>query len=626
MSGTDLARWQPRWTPPISVRDRLPDILPSSRRIWYVAAFAAVLFACLALSGQLPGLTASNTTAVAQDSAVQCLANHGLSRLPLSCPEVGLPTGERLFQGLPVFLVAWSFTEIPGVSAHAGGVLADMLVVLLGLLGAARLMRRFGLGQWLSLAAAAVYVVSPSFLALVSFGGTYWGLLLLPAIVAADAFLLDQWRTSSGRRWILIVAAWFLLRLAILLLDGYTFVLTTTAAVLLAPAAFRGMRPRSIVGSALAYVGSAALAYLGYQLYVPGGDFAQSSLDLFRAMGLDVVTLVQPAPLQWWSHITGHQLDGRTLWGDGTNSSGNYLGFLCLGLAIFGTVRFRKSRGRLVAGLVACFLVGLVMSLGPSLKVDDRRAPLTGELSYSTYLMPSNAATVTLPSSVLHDKVPGVDQMRAAYRWLVLTRFGLIALAALGIQAMLDAQRRQHVGTARRMLPAFVGVLAIAEIFPNPAHLISSYRSLDRQRQGIYHVGEDLRHALPAGSVVVFASEKPSGGDYLAPLLVTAAKLRSYNIGDDKARGISSARWPAEIKRLLGGQASPSLVARVLQRDEADAVVIPRFSLRWSTYAWPPAKAYQVQGDDFAHRIAENAELQVSRYPDFYVVRLQPVG
>ena len=617
MAGEALRR-----TPAFADCNWVPESAAPRRRAWHVAAFVAVLLACLALSGQLPGLTASNATTVGQDGAVQCLANHGLSRLPVSCPEVGLPTGERLIQGLPVFLIGWAFTELPGVSAHAADVLTDMLVVLLALLGARSLLRRFGVGEWVSLAAAAAWVVSPSMLALVSFGGTYWGLLLLPAILTADALLLEQWCRAPGRRRALVLAAWTLLRLAVLFLDGYTFVISTVAAALLAPAALRRTRRVPALGAVLAYAGSAGIAYLLYQLYVPGSSFVQSSIDLVRAMGLDVITLVQPAHLQWWSRLTGHPLDGKTLWGDGSNSAGNYLGFLCLGLAVLGAAHFRKTRGRLVAGLVACCLVGLVMALGPSLKLNDRRTAQTGEISYSSYLMPPRAATLSLPTSALHDKAPGIDEMRAAYRWLVLMRLGLIALAALGVEAMIEAQRGRRISPARRIAPLAVGVLAIVELFPNPIQLISNYHSLDRQRQGIYRVGMDLRHALPTGSLVVFASSAPSGGDYLASLLVPAAKLRSYSVGDDKARGISSARWPADVKRLVAGQSPAALVSRVLERHEADAVVIPRFSLRWSTYAWPPAQTYRAQGDQFARQVGENPDLRVTRHPDFYVVRL----
>ena len=236
--------------------------------------------------------------------------------------------------------------------------------------------------------------------------------------------------------------------------------------------------------------------------------------------------------------------------------------------------------------------------------------------------MPPRAATLSLPTSALHNKAPGIDEMRAAYRWLVLMRLGLIAMAALGVEAMIEAQRGRRISPARRIAPLAVGVLAIVELFPNPIQLISNYHSLDRQRQGIYRVGMDLRHALPTGSLVVFASSAPSGGDYLASLLVPAAKLRSYSVGDDKARGISSARWPADVKRLVAGQSPAALVSRVLERDEADAVVIPRFSLRWSTYAWPPAQTYRAQGDQFARQVGENPDLRVTRHPDFYVVRL----
>ena len=408
-------------------------------------------------------------------------------------------------QGLPVLLLGWAFTLLPGFSAHIAVELTDVLVVALAFEGARRLLRRFGVGDGVGLGAAALYVVSPSVLALMSFNGTYWGMLLLPGILELDAIILSRWRHGSrwGRGW--LAAAWFALQLGVLLLDGYTFVLSLVAAVLLLPAGVRGMPLRTAASAGATYVGSTLAAYLVYQAYVPGGDYVRSSIDLVRAMGLDVLTLVQPSGQEWWAHLTGHTLDTTRLWGDGSNATGNYLGFFCLGLAVVALLRHRSRQRRIVLGLLACFVVGLVMSLGPSLKVDDRRPPLTGEISYASYLMPPSSATIGLPTGVLHDKAPGVNQMRAAYRWFLLSRWALIALGAMGLQTLV-AGSRQRAGLARQAVPLVIGVLAVVELMPNPAHVVSKYRSQDRARQAMTDVAADVRRAIPAGSVVVCRS------------------------------------------------------------------------------------------------------------------------
>jgi hypothetical protein len=378
---------------------------------------------------------------------------------------------------------------------------------------------------------------------------------------------------------------------------------------------------RTAAGPSAAYAGSTLAAYLVYQAYVPGGDYVRSSIDLVRAMGLDLVTLVQPSAQEWWAHLTGHTLDTTRLWGDGSNATGNYLGFFCLGLAFVALLRHRSRQRRIVLGLLGCFVVGLVMSLGPSLKVDDRRPPLSGEISYASYLMPPSSATIGLPTGVLHDKAPGVNQMRAAYRWFLLSRWALISLGAMGLQSLV-ANSRQRGGLARQAVPLAIGVLAFVELMPNPAHVVSKYRSQDRARQAMTDVAADVRRAIPAGSVVVFAPGTGIGDDTIGSFIVPSAHLRTYDIGDDKTLAISRPRWPAEVQLLLAGRDPVRSLSAVLHKHEADAVVIPRFDPRWSAYGWPPALAYQQRGDEFARRVASATGLHLVRYQFFYVVTL----
>jgi hypothetical protein len=579
-----------------------------------------VLAGCLLLSGQLPLLTAAPPTTFPHEGLVQCLANFGLHRWPLSCPDIALPTGTQLVQGLPILLVGWALTLLPGISAHVAVEISDVLVVALALEGARRLLRRFGLGDAVSLGAAALYVVSPSVLALTQFSGTYWGMLLLPGILELHAILLDHWREGRLRTRSGLVVLCFLLQLGVLLLDGYTFVLMLVAALLLLPAAIRGMSMRSVTSACTAYLTCTVAAYAVYQAYVPGGNYVRSSIDLVRAMGLDVVTLIRPTYLQWWTSFTGHALNPAALWGDATNSAGNYLGFLCLGLAVFALLRHRRRQRRLVRGLLGCFVVGLLMALGPSLKIDDIRPPLTGNATYATYLMPRSAATATLPTSVLHDKVPGVNQMRAAYRWFLLSRWALIALGAVGLQSLVSSSR-ERPGLTRRVAPAVIGVLAVAELMPNPVQLVSAYRANDRERQAVSSIAADVRRALPAGSMVVFAPGAGIQDDTLGSFIAPAARLRTYDASDDKTLARSQPHWPVDVQRLLAGRDPVQSLSVVLRRHEADAVVIPRFDPRWSVYFWPPARAYQQRGDDFARQVAANG-LRVVRHRYFYVATL----
>ena len=269
----------------------------TGRKALRVLAYLVVLLGCLLLSGQLPMLTASTATTIPHESFVQCLANHGLGRWPLSCPDIGLPTGSRLMQGLPVLLLGWALTMLPGISAHVAVEITDVLVVVLALEGARRLLRRFGVGDVVSLGAAALYVVSPSVLALVSFNGTYWGMLLLPAILELDAIVFEPLaKRNSGARAGCSPPGCSSS-------SGYcssTVIRSCSRSwplLLLLPAGVRGLPRRTATGVGAAFLGGTLAAYAVYQAYVPGGDYARSSIDLVRAMGLDVLTLIQPSPM-----------------------------------------------------------------------------------------------------------------------------------------------------------------------------------------------------------------------------------------------------------------------------------------------------------------------------------------
>ena len=74
---------------PPETADPVTGLAP--RKLLRALTYLLVLFGCLLLSGQLPMLTASTATTIPHESFVQCLANHGLGRWPLSCPDIGCP-------------------------------------------------------------------------------------------------------------------------------------------------------------------------------------------------------------------------------------------------------------------------------------------------------------------------------------------------------------------------------------------------------------------------------------------------------------------------------------------------------------------------------------------------------
>ena len=106
----------------------------------------------------------------------------------------------------------------------------------------------------------------------------------------------------------------------------------------------------------------------------------------------------------WSADALGLASDHTGLWGDGTNSSYNYVGVLCAALAGAGVVA--KWRQPYVLALAGAALVALVLSFGPALKADDIRGPFPARPTPASYMMPANAATLELPWDRVY-RVPG---------------------------------------------------------------------------------------------------------------------------------------------------------------------------------------------------------------------------
>src|SRR5947208_1534138 len=79
-------------------------------------------------------------------------------------------------------------------------------------------------------------------------------------------------------------------------------------------------------------LGAQVVAVAVYRWYAPpiaGPD----PIGAFRSMGLDLTTLVAPTQYVWGADLLGRASDHTQLWGDGTNSTYNYVGVLCAVLA-----------------------------------------------------------------------------------------------------------------------------------------------------------------------------------------------------------------------------------------------------------------------------------------------------
>jgi hypothetical protein len=587
---------------------------------WSVLTLLA-LFVSMAANGRLPGLTSGLLSNLVVEGEVGCQAHHLFS---VACPDLGLPVGEYTANGLTTNFLSALPAELPFIDVHLAIVISSALFFLVSFWGTVGLTRRFGATYLVGLIAGCLYTISPTIIGLSGFGSTLWGFVMLPAFIELDLRIYDRWQTSAWRLRALLLVGWAVAKAALLLTDGYSFVVCAVIAglTLLVWTVAR----RASIAALTSLVGFAVangFAYLTYHhLLSKGADLTKTAQPLFRAMGVDLTSLYRPSGL-WWLGNHNQALKLSTLWGDTSNSLWNYIGLGCALLAVVGLALSRRNR-LMLPFVLGLFITGL-LSLGPTLKIDDHRVPPLPGQAENVYNMPVSAAQASLPTAPLFEKAPGVDIMRATYRWYGGTRLLIIVFAAAAVSELAARSRGRARGDlARRSAVVLVGVVAVLELVPSPGALRHLYRLNDAARRQIDGVAGELRTAVGPGKKVAFVSLIPNSfpNDYLAPYLATESSLRATNLAGDKSVRATLGSWAPPIKRLMLGVDVRNATEAALSQGLVDAVVVPHFDIRLSTASWPSASFYTATGTRLSASLAKDPKLAVVNFAHFSVVKL----
>ena len=371
---------------------------PSRGRALFGAAAVAGLAAIAVAQGQLPGAIVGGSIGYFGEASVRCMHDLGLDALTSRCHAMGEPVGFPLLTGGPLIMLAALIMYLPGVDSLGAFIAAQLVFDVVAVAGAYGLMRRLGAGPWISLGTAIAWASSPTVVGLEGFGGTWVGYVLLPAYALMDLFVMDAVTQRRGRRLGSVLVAYAGVRTGALFMDGYSFVASALVSGCLWLAWL--LVPGTPARRRLAGVGSLAAANLVavavYSLYRPFA-FTTEPIENFRAMGLDLMTLVTPSNYIWFASKLGIAADHRDLWGDASSAMYNYVGYVGLGLAAW--YLFRNRRARVPVALAAAGAIALVLSLGPGLKLDVERT------SPNMYAMPPGQAP-ELPWAQAFVKLP----------------------------------------------------------------------------------------------------------------------------------------------------------------------------------------------------------------------------
>ncbi len=538
--------------------------VPGPRTVVFWAVAVLCWLVVLAAHGFVPGSSQVPLEALFGTGAIQCLHDQGIASLWTWCMSLGLPIGAPRLTGLPQVYTGWLIGSLPGVDSWAAHQLSQALFDTVGFVGAYLLLRRWGVAWGIALPAVVAYLLAPNVIVLNGFPYTMIGFLLLPAFALLVLRTLDRFqrRRPAGA----VVAA-ALGSLVLVFTDGYAFFGgALTAAVLACGWSWRRRRDAgwaAALPGLLTWAACLAGSALLYAAWVPSDAYSTDvPLEYFGLLAVDVVTLLVPSALFAWPQLLGVDPPRLETWGIRDTLPTSYLGYVVLGLAVVLVVLGRRRRATARAELFTlgvAGLVALVLSLGPTLKVGQLEPGLAASL-------------VDLPTRWVYENVPGISEMRATNRWLIVTRLACIALAAAGLDLLWRRVRAASV--PGRVAVVVLGVLAVVEIAPNPWAIVREReRSIEKVveiRDGVVAEADAL---LEEGETVLVL---PSVNDFLAMYLVPMARVESYNVGGDKNYYLAVDRWPEDV-RLARDNYGPLGAGHLCNAldGSVDAIVLP---------------------------------------------------
>jgi hypothetical protein len=621
----------------LAARTDAPDLSPlhPGRRFQWLVAIAAFLL-CITVYGALPFLTMPTVgQAVWTTAFAQSISNQSL--LALTANNFGLPGHPAISFGL-----AAAYPE--AILLKAGLAPADAYTLTFTLWlgvafgGARRLAMLMGTTANRGSLMAATWLCLPLVWAHAGYSMLSLGIALFPAYAWAVARFLDALVAARG----VWQSAGLLLASCITsaFMDGYTFVMFAVVATMFAAWCLLAQGPSrhriAIIGVPTIIV-SFGVAYVLYSRFIGLADYWVPPLEAFRGWGIDLAFLVEPSRGISFLLDTLHLSDDRTIdvwYGDPSVWETTFILPL---VVLAGVAGWCMRRERKVVHLaLAIALVGLFLALGPSVKAWSVKTSPAEVTAGDPHFMPASAARFSTHTAFFSTRLPGLKNMRAPYRWIVLGAFGFW-LAIVLLHGRHPRQRWLLVGT----------LLALALGLPPPHEHMENATGYRKMFNRLDHdVTSAFSAAVKPGETFTVL---PYGNDFLAAYAASRINARTQNVGGDKNLAMALASWPTYLQRLLSGQlpSDPTrTVVGLLLDGYSDTVVIPNYQEPMAAHFWPclreaPEKisrrvvhsfgagwpcpaAVAAQNEPLVAGLESSPLLTVQRSPLFTLIRLKP--
>lgn len=592
-----------------------------ARSLFFLAFLAALAFACV-LFCAIPWLTVPTIgQAIWASGFAQSYANAG--GLTIYATDFGLPMPAPISFGLSATFVQGLLIRAFGIAAIDAYTLTIALYLALALYGAAAMARLLGASRFQSLAIGLLWLAVPITWEHVAYSMLALGFALLPMYLHSASMLF----VAKGRRAATTSAVWFIFTCTLsVFMDGYTFVMFFAASAILCIAAFltdtasrRHTTTFVLPIMALGFF----LAYFLYTHFIGDYHYHKAPLTFFRGWGVDVTMLLGPTRgIHWLWDALGLSVtrSDQMFWGDASVWMTTFLAPLLLsGLLGYFASKDRKR----AAMLLVMALLGLYLSLGPSLKIQSTKQVANISQEDRGVSMPERYALAPTGSSWISEHVPGFRDMRAAYRWIGLGALGLWALTALLLARVHDR---------RPVLSYALVTILIVSFLPHATGTLRAATSFRARINTIpARLGNDLRVVSRDHGILFFA---PYDNDFLANYLAATSGFRTYNIGGDKNLEMARLTWSEPMRKLnVGNLADPGFrddLRSILLLGSADLVILPYFDMLQDAMLWPPSSEAIHAKREARWPIAQSAAgspcFEAREFPMFAAVSLNETG
>jgi hypothetical protein len=511
--------------------------------------------------------------AVTEIGAAECLSN---SRpiFALYCKNNAIPGGILSSSSLP-FYWAVNFFSFLNLSPETSFAMVGFLTLTVAFYSTLRLKKNLGCSFVVRLITTFLIFSHPLFQKQAGFGFMQHAFLLLPVFLLFHMELLKVFNLLGLVKRFLGLAGLIGFKAVLLFTNGYAFLfaLLIEFCILLNLGKELFSLKRISVWIAGLGLSSIVPVFLYKSIQPSGGEFDVMPIDFFRQQGASIEEIVFRPEV--FKSVVGF--------------SGSYLGVMSL--AFFLCYLFWRPRPAGIlqkhkALLVSLFIISILVSLGPSLKVFQiDTIPKSGPVSFSDYLLPKGQATWDFPWGDFYIRIPGIQFARAISRFLTLSLISSLIIAAIFIQYI-----RERFGISFALLAL---VLLFLDLRPDYVKIVTQNRSIQEQ---LPQIKQDLVDPL---NVITFDRSKvlfvSSENDYLSLYIAPKAKLQTYNLGGDKEIVIARRRWPALVNKIRNGENIMENVKVGIADGTFSAVIFPHFNLRWDAYSWPPAETTRLE-------------------------------